>query len=122
LRATKAKKPRRYNPASEEEIMTEDQGRDVLIDKDAKGSPRGIGAQFKLILRLLRDNRVSPLLKALPILAGVYLISPLDSFLPVVDDAVIVGLGLYTFVELCPPEIVAEHRAALAAEEQAKAS
>lgn len=99
--------------------MTEEKNHDILIEKDAKGAPRGLGAQFKLILRLLRDNRVNPLLKLLPVFSGVYLISPLDSFLPVVDDAVIVGLGLYTFVELCPPHIVAEHRAALAAEEQA---
>jgi hypothetical protein len=31
-------------------------------------------------------------------------------------------LGLYTFVELCPPEIVAEHRAAIAAEQGSKSS
>jgi hypothetical protein len=99
--------------------MVEEKKRDGLIEKDASGSPKGLGSQFKLILRLLRDNRVNPLLKALPVFSLLYLISPFDSFIPVVDDAVILGLGLYTFVELCPPEIVAEHRAALAAEERA---
>jgi hypothetical protein len=101
--------------------MTEQNKPDVIVEKDATGAPRGLGAQFKLILRLLRDPRVNPLLKALPVGAAVYLISPFDSFLPVVDDAVVMGLGLYTFVELCPPDVVAEHRAALAAEQANKA-
>lgn len=96
--------------------MTEQNKPDVFLEKDTTGKPQGLGAQFKLILRLLRDSRVNPLLKLLPVAATVYLISPFDSFLPVVDDAVVMGLGLYTFVELCPPEIVAEHRANLDAE------
>lgn len=98
--------------------MSEQNKPDVFVEKDAAGKPQGLGAQFKLILRLLRDNRVNPLLKVLPVGATIYLISPFDSFLPVIDDAVVMGLGLYTFVELCPPEIVAEHRAAIAAEQR----
>jgi hypothetical protein len=31
----------------------------------------------------------------------------------IVDDAVIIGLGTYVFIELCPPEIVEEHKANL---------
>lgn len=99
--------------------MTEQNKPDLFVEKDATGKPQGLGAQFKLILRLLRDSRVNPLLKLLPVGATIYLISPFDSFLPVIDDAVVMGLGLYTFVELCPPEIVAEHRDALAAEQRA---
>jgi hypothetical protein len=98
--------------------MSEQNKPDVFIDKDATGKPQGLGAQFKLILRLLRDSRVNPLLKILPVGATIYLISPLDAGIPVIDDAVVMGLGLYTFVELCPPEIVAEHRAAIAAEQR----
>jgi hypothetical protein len=91
-----------------------------LVERDQRGAPTGLGSQVKLLLRLLRDPRVSPLLKLLPIGAVVYLISPLDAALPVIDDAVVIGLGMYSFVELCPPEVVAEHRAALAAEAAGK--
>lgn len=68
----------------------------------------------KLILRLLGDKRVNPVLKLLPIGSLAYLIVPLD-FLPVnpVDDALILWLGGYLFVELCPPDVVQEHMATL---------
>lgn len=87
-----------------------------ILERDPRGAPSGLGAQFKLLLRLLRDPRVSPLLKILPVAAVVYMISPLDAAVPVIDDAVVLGLGWYGFLELCPPDVVAEHRAALAAE------
>lgn len=87
-----------------------------LVERDQRGTPTGLGSQIKLLLRLIRDSRVSPLLKVLPIGALLYLISPLDAAIPVIDDAVVVGLGMYAFLELCPQDVVAEHRAALAAE------
>lgn len=95
---------------------------DMLVERDQRGTPTGLGSQVKLLLRLLRDPRVSPLLKVLPIGAVLYLISPLDAAIPVIDDAVVIGLGMYSFVELCPPDVVAEHRAALAAEASGKSS
>ncbi len=67
--------------------------------------------QVKLILRLLADRRVSPLLKLLPIGALIYMIIP-EGF-PVIDDAVVIWLGSALFIELCPQEIVKEHRDAL---------
>jgi len=65
---------------------------------------------LRLIWRLLTDRRVNPLLKLLPIGSLVYLVAP--DFLPLnpMDDAVILWLGSYLFLELCPPELVAEHR------------
>lgn len=86
-----------------------------LIERDQRGAPAGLGNQIKLLLRLLRDPRVNPLLKLLPVGAALYLIAP-DPVPFVVDDAIVIGLGIYSFVELCPPDVVAEHRAALAAE------
>ena len=53
-------------------------------------------------------------LKLLPIGSLIYLFSPLDAAIPFIDDAVIVGLGTYAFIELCPPEVVEEHQAKLA--------
>jgi hypothetical protein len=69
---------------------------------------RDIANQIKLIFRLMADPRVHPLVKLLPIGSLIYLIFP--DFFPLnpIDDAIVVGLGTYMFVELCPPEIVQE--------------
>lgn len=71
----------------------------------------GLYNSLRLIGRLLRDHRVSFWLKFLPIGALIYLVFPMD-FLPIVplDDALVVFLGGYLFIELCPPEVVQEHR------------
>jgi len=95
--------------------MEENNKPQILVERDKGGAPSGLGTQFKLLLRLLRDPRVSPLLKLLPIGAVVYLFSP-DLMPMVLDDAVVLGVGFYAFLELCPPDVVAEHRAALADE------
>lgn len=68
-----------------------------------------LGMRARLILRLLKDGRVHPLLKLLPIGSLVYLLVP-DLAPGPLDDAAILWLGAYLFVELCPPEVVAEHR------------
>lgn len=67
-----------------------------------------LSARIKLILRLLADRRVNPLLKLLPIASLAYLLVP-DLAPGPVDDALIIWLGAYLFVELCPPEVVEEH-------------
>lgn len=74
------------------------------------------GLQIRLIVRLMGDRRVSLALKALPVFSLVYLISPLDIVIPLVDDAFILWLANTLFLELCPQEIVDEHRANLARE------
>ena len=74
----------------------------------------GIYQNFRLIVQLIKDPRVSPFLKFLPIGALIYLVVPLD-FLPVnpIDDALVFWLGGALFIELCPDEVVREHRDAL---------
>ncbi len=74
---------------------------------------RDVANQIRLILRLIADPRVHPLVKLMPIVSLVYLVFP--DFFPLnpIDDALIVGLGTYLFVELCPPEVVQEHKDAL---------
>ena len=74
-----------------------------------RGVFRDIANQIKLILRLLGDPRVSPLVKLLPIGSLIYLIFP-DLAPGPIDDALIIGLGTYIFVELCPPDVVKEHK------------
>jgi len=72
----------------------------------------GLTVSIKLVLRLLADSRVNPLLKLLPIGTLVYLVVP-DVVVGPIDDAAIIWLGTYLFVELCPPDVVNEHRQAL---------
>jgi uncharacterized membrane protein YkvA (DUF1232 family) len=85
------------------------------ITPPSQGVMTEILLRGKLILRLLGDKRVNLVLKLLPIGSLVYLISPID-FMPIpipVDDALILWLGGFLFIELCPPDVVQEHMAAL---------
>ena len=85
--------------------------------------------RIKLIWRLLKDPQVSPWVKVLPILGVLYLLMPIDFVselaLPLVgevDDAAILWLTNYVFLELCPPEIVLQHVKALTGQNPAAAS
>jgi uncharacterized membrane protein YkvA (DUF1232 family) len=76
--------------------------------------------RVKLIWGLLRDGRVSPWLKIIPVVGVLYLIMPIDFVselaLPLVgelDDAAVLWLTSYVFMELCPPDIVLQHVKAL---------
>jgi len=73
---------------------------------------RDLGDYFRLVLRLMGDGRVNPLLKLLPIGTIAYLLNPIDIPGPI-DDLGVITLGLYMFVEMCPPNVVEEHRQAL---------
>lgn len=95
--------------------------RDIIIPPQG-GVIRDFVLRVKLILRLLGDKRVSPWLKIIPVAGLAYLVSPFDLIpdivLPVIgelDDAAVLWLTNYLFIELCPPEIVAEHVKALGA-------
>ena len=76
------------------------------------GFLQGFGAHLRLIMRLMGDDRVNPLLKALPLGAMFYLFVP-DLFPGPLDDALILWLGSTVFVELCPPVVVSEHEEAI---------
>lgn len=67
-----------------------------------------LALRIKLILRLMGDRRVNPFLKLIPVASILYLINPFDIPTPL-DDAAVLGLGMYLFVELCPQEVVTEH-------------
>ncbi len=80
------------------------------------GMMRDFILRIKLILRLIGDRRVSPWLKILPVGGLLYLISPIDLIpdiaLPLIgelDDAAVLWLTNYLFIELCPSEVVQEH-------------
>jgi hypothetical protein len=79
-----------------------------IIKSTGGGFFQDIGIRIKLIIRLMRDRRVSFFLKLLPLSTLVYLVVP-DALPFVIDDALIMWLGTYLFVELCPDQIVEEH-------------
>lgn len=78
------------------------------------GFLQGLTLRIKLILRLIGDSRVNTLLKLLPIGSVVYLVVP-DIVPGPIDDAAVIWLATYLFVELCPPDVVQEHLEALKA-------
>ncbi|MEA3325854.1 MAG: hypothetical protein U9R53_00860 [Chloroflexota bacterium] len=82
--------------------------------KANEGFFKGLYDNLRLIVRLLKDERVNTLLKLLPIGALIYLVVPVD-FLPInpIDDGLVVWLGGYLFIEFCPDDVVEEHRKAL---------
>ncbi len=93
--------------------------KDLMIPPQG-GLVRDFVLRVKLILRLVRDGRVSFWLKIIPVAGLIYLVSPIDLIpdivLPVVgelDDAAVLWLTNALFLELCPPEIVREHVKAL---------
>ena len=81
---------------------------------------RTLLSHVRLTLRLLREPRVPPLVKAVPILAGLYLVSPVDvvpDIIPILgqlDDLGVILLALETFLKWCPSQAVGFHRAAMA--------
>ncbi len=68
----------------------------------------GLLLRIKLIMRLMGDSRVSPALKLLPIGSLIYLVLPFDIPGPI-DDAAVIWIASYFFVEMCPPDVVQEH-------------
>jgi uncharacterized membrane protein YkvA (DUF1232 family) len=85
-----------------------------------RGFIQNLTMRVKLILRLMVDKRVNFLLKLLPIGALIYLVSPIDlipgaliPFIGALDDAAVIWLGATLFVDLCPEEVVQEHKDAL---------
>ncbi len=79
---------------------------------------RSLVRQLRLTWRLFRDPRVHWMAKSLPVIAGIYVISPIDLIMGIpvlsgMDDLAVAFLGLKMFIEFCPPEVVQEHLRAL---------
>jgi uncharacterized membrane protein YkvA (DUF1232 family) len=89
--------------------------RELLIPSQG-GVLRNTVFRIRLILRLIGDRRVNPWLKLLPIGGILYIISPIgilnDIALPIIgelDDAAILWITNYLFIEFCPTDVVQEH-------------
>jgi uncharacterized membrane protein YkvA (DUF1232 family) len=85
--------------------------------RDNNGFFSDVGQRIKLIWRLIIDPRVNIFLKLIPVASFIYLIIPApippDLIPTPIDDAMILWLGTYLFVELCPQDVVEEHKKAL---------
>src|SRR5258706_3160657 len=95
---------------------------DITISPN-NGMIHNLVLRSKLILRLMGDPRVSTWAKLIPVGSLIYVVSPIDLIMGVpgldaLDDAAVIGLGYYFFIEMCPPDVVQEHLKALAAADQ----
>jgi len=89
--------------------MTQDNKHPVPRDR---GFIKNIGDDIRLVFRLMAEPRVGWWLKVLPFASLLYFIFP-DIAPGPIDDALVIGIGFYMFIELCPPDVVEEHRQAL---------
>jgi len=77
-------------------------------------------SHLRLATRLVREPRVPLALKLVPVLVGLYVLSPVDlvpDLLPVLgqlDDLAVVVAGLELFLRICPPAAMVFHREAIA--------
>jgi uncharacterized membrane protein YkvA (DUF1232 family) len=97
-----------------EKSMPDKKNRKIVVPA-SRGMTRDFVDRLKLIMKLMGDSRVSPWVKLIPIGAIAYLISPIDIIMGIpgidaLDDAAVLWIGSNLFVELCPPEVVQEHR------------
>lgn len=92
--------------------MSKDHGKEIVPGDERGGVFKELTLRIRLIFRLLADRRVNPFLKLLPLGSLVYFVVPDILFGPV-DDAILIFLGGYFFIELCPNEIVQEHMDAM---------
>jgi len=80
---------------------------------------RMLVSHLRLAVRLLREPAVPLLTKVIPVLAAVYVVSPIDlvpDFIPILgqlDDLGVVLFALESFLKLCPAQAVDFHRSAL---------
>jgi len=91
--------------------MSEEPSRKITLPKNP-GLVTDLVNRVKLIVRLLGDKRVSPMIKLIPIGSALYFLVP-DLVIGPLDDAAIIWLATYLFVELCPPDVVDEHTRAI---------
>lgn len=78
-----------------------------------------IWRSMQLVGRLMMDARVPVLPKLIVPLVALYVLSPLDVVPDVLlvlgqlDDVALLFFGTKLFINLCPPDVVMEHRRAL---------
>lgn len=87
--------------------MADKNNREITSHKGG-GFFQSISINIRLVIRLMLDPRVNIFLKFIPFVSVVYFLFP-DIVPGPIDDALIMGVSFYLFIDLCPPEIVEEH-------------
>lgn len=76
-----------------------------------------IWRSLQLVWALMLDGRVPVFYKLIVPLALLYVVIPFDfdfiPFLGWMDDVAVLFFGIRWFIQLCPPDVVMEHRRAL---------
>lgn len=86
-----------------------------------------IWRSMQLVWRLMLDSRVPLMPKLIVPLVALYVLSPLDLVPDVLlvvgqlDDLALLFFGTKMFINLCPPDVVMEHRRALGGGREATA-
>lgn len=90
-----------------------------IVPEDSLNALAQFVRTLRLVWRLMQDPRVPGLPKLIIPAAVLYALSPIDLVpdmilgLGQVDDIALLFLSISFFIEMCPPDIVAEHRRAL---------
>ncbi len=93
--------------------------RKPVVTPEPFGALGQIVQTLRLVWRLMQDPRVPIFPKVIVPAAIIYVLSPIDLLpdlilgLGQVDDIAIFLFSIKFFIEMCPPEIVEEHRRAL---------
>ena len=87
--------------------MADKKDREIISHKGG-GFFQNLSINIRLVIRLMLDSRINIFLKLIPFVSVFYFVFP-DLMPGPIDDAVIMGVSFYLFIELCPPEIVEEH-------------
>ncbi len=69
--------------------------------------------KIRLTIKLVQDDRIDMLIRAIPVLCLVYLIVPIDLLFGPIDDALVLYFGMDFFISLCPRDVVEEYLAEL---------
>jgi uncharacterized membrane protein YkvA (DUF1232 family) len=89
--------------------------RDSHARQLAMASVKQLPSLLKLVVRLMRDRRVSVATKALFATVALYVLAPIDlvpdmlGFVGLVDDVFFVGLALHRLLDAAGPDIMLEH-------------
>lgn len=82
---------------------------------------KALKAEIAALAAAIRDARTPWIAKALGLIVVGYALSPIDlipDFIPVIgflDDAILLPVGIWLVRRLIPPDVMAEHRASVAA-------
>ena len=91
-----------------------------MIEK-LKGWARALKAEIAVLAAAVRDPRTPWYAKLLGVIIVAYAVSPIDlipDFIPVLgllDDLLLLPLGIWAVRRMIPAEVMAEHRASVAA-------